>query len=62
MSQANMLMNSKSEYNGQKIPRVTIEMGDRVLTTDYQGTSGHAGAAQSSSRSSNAVRAKHLAC
>ena len=37
-SQANIIMNSKAEYNGSRIPRIRMEVGDRVLTRDYQGT------------------------
>ena len=32
------MMNSKSEYNGARIPRIRMEVGDRVLTRDYVGT------------------------
>ena len=36
-STANILMNSKSEYNGSRIPRVVIEVGSRVETEDWPG-------------------------
>ena len=31
------VMNSKSEYNGVKIPRLVVEVGDKVWTADYNG-------------------------
>ena len=36
-SKAHVILNSKSEYNGAKIPRIRMEVGDRVLTYDYLG-------------------------
>ena len=36
-SSARFLMNSKSEYNGSKIPRLVVEVGDQVDTEDWQG-------------------------
>ena len=36
-STANILMNSKCEYNGSRIPRVVIEVGSRVETEDWPG-------------------------
>ena len=37
-SLANIVMNSKSEILGQKVPRVTVEMGAKQYTTEYNGT------------------------
>ena len=34
MSKSNILLNSKSEYNGQRIPRVVIEVKDKVYTKE----------------------------
>ena len=39
-SKSQIIMNSKSEYNGSKLPRITIEVGDRVMTEDYRGQNG----------------------
>ena len=39
-SKAVILMNSKSEYHGSRIPRIVIEVGDRVETEDWQGKGG----------------------
>ena len=36
-SQANIQMNSKSEYNGPRIPRISVEIGAKVITTNYRG-------------------------
>ena len=36
-SKAHVIMNSKSEYNGSRIPRIRMEVGATVLTRDYQG-------------------------
>ena len=36
-SSAEKLMNSKGEYNGSKIPRIVIEVGDQVETEDWNG-------------------------
>ena len=36
-SSAKILMNSKSEYNGSKIPRIVVEVGDQVDTEDWGG-------------------------
>ena len=36
-SDADIQMNSKSEYNGPRIPRISIEVGDKVITTRYNG-------------------------
>ena len=32
-----MIMNSKSEWNGVRIPRVMIEQGHKIRQKDYQG-------------------------
>ena len=37
-SKANILMNSKGEYHGARVPRVVVEMGARTLTQEYSGT------------------------
>ena len=39
-SSAKILMNSKSEYNGSKIPRIVVEVGDQVDTEDWGGKGG----------------------
>ena len=36
-SKAKILLNSKSEYNGSKIPRVVIEVGDQIKEENWQG-------------------------
>ena len=36
-SKADFLMNSKGEYNGSRIPRIVIEVGDKVETEDWPG-------------------------
>ena len=36
-SNAHIIMNSKNEYNGAKVPRITVEVGSRVYTTGYVG-------------------------
>ena len=46
-SSAKILMNSKSEYNGSRIPRIVIEVGDRIETDDWQG---HRGESKEGSR------------
>ena len=37
LSTDKIIMNSKGEYNGVKVPRVTIEVGNRVLIKDFRG-------------------------
>ena len=37
MSTASIIMNSKGEYNGARVPRITLEVGNKVLTSDYRG-------------------------
>ena len=37
-SKAGIIMNSKGEFNGSRVPRVVIEVGARTLTTDYDGS------------------------
>ena len=37
LSKANVIMNSKGEFNGARVPRVTIEVGGKVLTGEYRG-------------------------
>ena len=37
-SKANVILNSKSEYNGARLPRIRMEVGDKVLTRDYEGS------------------------
>ena len=37
-SKFSIIMNNKSEWNSQKIPRITIEVGDRIITEEYRGT------------------------
>ena len=34
---ADIIMNRKSEFNSQKIPRLTLEIGDKALQSDYNG-------------------------
>ena len=36
-SSANILMNSKGEYNGSKIPRIVIEVGDKLENEEWPG-------------------------
>ena len=36
-STANIIMNSKSEWNGSRLPTITLEIGAQVLTGDYRG-------------------------
>ena len=37
MSTDNIILNSKGEFNGARVPRITLEVGSRVLITDYRG-------------------------
>ena len=37
-SKAHVLLNSKGEYNGHRVPWVTVEVGSRVLTQEYRGS------------------------
>ena len=39
-SSANIVMNSKCEYNGSRIPRIVIEVGDRLETESWPGQDG----------------------
>ena len=34
---ADVVMNSKGEWGGSRIPRITIEVGEKVLTEDFRG-------------------------
>ena len=36
-TKANVIMNSKGEWNGSKLPRVILEVGDKVNQKDYNG-------------------------
>ena len=36
-STADILLNSKGEFNGPRIPRITIEVGARLISSDYPG-------------------------
>ena len=35
MSVAEVIMNSKGEWNGSRIPRLVVEVGEKVLTADH---------------------------
>ena len=37
-SKAHVLLNSKGEYNGHRVPWVAVEVGSRVLTQEYRGS------------------------
>ena len=37
-NQADIIMNSKGEWNGSKLPRVVLEIGDKVNQLDYNNT------------------------
>ena len=39
-STADIVMNSKGEWNGQRVPRITVELGAKTLTEDYRGAGG----------------------
>ena len=39
-SVSDIVMNSKCEYNGVRVPRVTIEVGGRLYTEEYRGAEG----------------------
>ena len=39
-SDANIIMNSKCEYNGSRVPRVTMEMGGYSYSEEYKGGEG----------------------
>ena len=34
---ADIMMNSKGEFNGARVPRIIVEVGDRVITNEYSG-------------------------
>ena len=36
-STADIILNSKGEFNTCKLPRITLEVGERILATDYNG-------------------------
>ena len=36
-TKASVIMNSKEEWNGSKLPRVILEVGDKVDLKDYNG-------------------------
>ena len=36
-STANIIMNSKGEYNGAHIPHISVEVGDKVKFSEYRG-------------------------
>ena len=40
MSEAKIILNSRGEWNGIQIPRVTVHMGARVQLEEYQGSGG----------------------
>ena len=37
LSKDKIIMNSKGEYNCARLPRITVEVGKKVLTADYRG-------------------------
>ena len=37
-SQADIMLNSKGEFNGHRVPRVVVEVGARVITQHYDGS------------------------
>ena len=37
-SKADLILNSKGEFNGARVPWITIEVGERVLTGNYRGS------------------------
>ena len=38
MSSSQIILNSKNEFNGPRLPRITIEVGDRIITEEYRGS------------------------
>ena len=48
-SKADIIMNSKNEWNGSRMPRIKVEVGDKVITGEFRGQ----GAPQSPASSDN---------